>query len=107
MTFIDQEGKAHEVEAPEGWTVLDIGRKNGFDLEGVCEGAMACSTCHIIAEPSWFHKLPAPEEEEEDMLDLAFDVRTTSRLGCQVVMTKELDGLVVTIPSQHFNFVGE
>ena len=104
MTFIDPQGKAHEVEAPEGWTVLDIGRKNGFDLEGACEGAMACSTCHVIANSDWFHRLPPLQEEEEDMLDLAFDVRATSRLGCQVTMTKELDGLVVTLPSQHFNF---
>ena len=104
MTFIDPQGKAHEVEAPEGWTVLDIGRKNGFDLEGACEGAMACSTCHVIANLDWFHRLPPLQEEEEDMLDLAFDVRATSRLGCQVTMTKELDGLVVTLPSQHFNF---
>jgi 2Fe-2S ferredoxin len=106
ITFIDAQGKSHELEAEEGVTVLDVARKHGFDLEGACEGSMACSTCHVIADPKWFAKLPPASEEEEDMLDLAFDVRETSRLGCQIVLTPELDGLVVTIPDQHYNLIG-
>ena len=106
MTFIDPEGKAHEVDAPEGLTVLDIAHRSGFDLEGACEGGMACSTCHVIADAVWFDKLPAITEEEEDMLDLAFDVRETSRLGCQITMTEDLNGLVVTLPAQHYNLIG-
>ena len=106
MTFIDLQRKAHEVEAPEGWSVLEIARKNGIDLEGACEGSMACSTCHVIADQVWFDKLPQLSEEEEDMLDLAFDVCKTSRLGCQITMVKELDGLVVTLPAQHYNLIG-
>jgi 2Fe-2S ferredoxin len=106
MTFIDPGGTRHEVEAPEGLTVLEIAHRHGFDLEGACEGSMACSTCHVYADPSWFDKLGPVSEEEEDMLDLAFDVRETSRLGCQITMTKDLDGLVVTLPSTHCNLMG-
>ncbi len=106
ITFIDAEGKAHDLEAKEGMSVLEVARDNGFDLEGACEGAMACSTCHVIADPIWFAKLPPATEEEEDMLDLAYDVRETSRLGCQIVLTPALDGLVVTLPAQHYNLVG-
>ena len=107
MTFIDPQGKSHEVDAPEGLSVLDVAHRNGFDLEGACEGAMACSTCHVIADPKWFGKLPMASEEEEDMLDLAFDVSETSRLGCQITMTKDLDGLVVSLPAQHYNLMGD
>ena len=106
MTFIDFQQEAHEVEAPEGWSVLEIARKNGIDLEGACEGSMACSPCHVIADQVWFDILPPLSEEEEDMLDLAFDVCKTSRLGCQITMVKELDGLVVTLPAQHYNLIG-
>jgi len=106
MTFIDPDGTRHEVEAPEGLTVLEVAHRHGFDLEGACEGSMACSTCHVYADAAWFDKLPPVTEEEEDMLDLAFDVRETSRLGCQITMTKELDGLVVTLPAQHYNLIG-
>ena len=100
MTFIDPQGKAHEVEALEGWTVLDIGRKNGFDLEGACEGAMACSTCHVIVAAEWFDRLPEASEEEEDMLDLAAGVVRTSRLSCQIDLADGMDGLAIRIPSE-------
>ncbi|MEK9753037.1 MAG: ferredoxin family 2Fe-2S iron-sulfur cluster binding protein [Rhodospirillaceae bacterium] len=106
MTFIDPDGTRHEVEAPEGLSVLEVAHRHGFDLEGACEGSMACSTCHVIVDPEWFDKLPATTEEEEDMLDLAFDVRPTSRLGCQIAMVPALDGLVVSLPSQHYNLMG-
>ena len=106
MTFIGLQREAHEEVAPEGWSVLEIAQKNGIDLEGACEGSMACSTCHVIVDQVWFDKLPQLSEEEEDMLDLAFDVCETSRLGCQITMVKELDGLVVTLPAQHYNFIG-
>jgi len=69
-------------------------------LEGTCEGQMACSTCHVIVAKDWFDKLPPASDEEEDMLDLAADVHPTSRLGCQIVLTDELDGLEVRIPSE-------
>lgn len=99
MTFIDPDGTRHEVDAPEGLSVLEIAHRNKIALEGACEGSLACSTCHVIVAPEWYDKLTAASEDEEDMLDLAFGLTQTSRLGCQVIMRKELDGLVVSLPS--------
>jgi 2Fe-2S ferredoxin len=75
-------------------------------MEGACEGALACSTCHVIVHKKWFKKLDEPTEDEEDMLDLAFGLTKTSRLGCQIVMREELDGLVVQLPEQVTNWMG-
>lgn len=105
MTFIDPDGTRHAVEAPEGLSVLEIAHRNDIDLEGACEGSLACSTCHVIVEPEWFKKLGESSEEEEDMLDLAFGLTHTSRLGCQIKMSKELDGLVVTLPAATRNML--
>jgi len=69
-------------------------------LEGTCEGQMACSTCHVIIDQRSFALLPGPSEEEEDMLDLAADIAATSRLSCQILLTEELDGMEVRIPSE-------
>ncbi|MBF0248055.1 MAG: ferredoxin family 2Fe-2S iron-sulfur cluster binding protein [Alphaproteobacteria bacterium] len=96
MTFIDSDGNRKDVD---GLSVLEIAHKNGLDLEGACEGSLACSTCHIVVSDEWFDKLADATEEEEDMLDLAFGLTHTSRLGCQIKMTEALDGLEVTIPS--------
>jgi len=98
MTFIGRDGTRKEVEAPVGLSVLEIAHENDVDIEGACEGSLACSTCHVIVEPEWFDALKQPEGDEEDMLDLAFGVTKTSRLGCQIVMTEELDGLTVRLP---------
>src|ERR1700734_1384870 len=99
MVFIERNGDRREVEAPLGLSVLEIAHKHGIDIEGACEGSLACSTCHVIVDSGWFKKLASPTEDEEDMLDLAFGLTQTSRLGCQIVMTRELDGLVVKLPS--------
>jgi ferredoxin, 2Fe-2S len=99
MTFIERDGTRREVDAPLGLSVLEIAHKHDIDIEGACEGSLACSTCHVIVDPAWFSKLAAPTEDEEDMLDLAFGLTETSRLGCQIVMTPELDGLVVKLPA--------
>ena len=105
MTFIDPDGTRHEVEAPIGDSVLDIAFRHGIDIEGACEGAMACSTCHVIVDPAWYGKLEAMCEDEEDMLDLALGLTRTSRLGCQIVITDALDGLVVTLPDETNNMM--
>jgi 2Fe-2S ferredoxin len=99
MTFIERDGTRREVEAPLGLSVLEIAHRNDVDIEGACEGSLACSTCHVIVDASWFTKLEDPTEDEEDMLDLAFDLQETSRLGCQLIMSEELDGLVVKLPA--------
>ena len=98
ITFIDPEGTPHEVDAPEGLSVLEIAHRNDIDLEGACEGSLACSTCHVIVDENWYGQLDEACEDEEDMLDLAFGLTHTSRLGCQIKITKERDGLVVTLP---------
>jgi len=99
MIFIERDGKQREVEAALGLSVLEIAHRHGVDIEGACEGSLACSTCHVIVDAGWFAKLVKPTEDEEDMLDLAFDLQETSRLGCQLIMTEALDGLVVKLPS--------
>jgi len=99
MTFIERDGTRREVEAPLGLSVLEIAHRHDIDLEGACEGSLACSTCHVIVDGEWFNKLQEPTEDEEDMLDLAFDLQETSRLGCQLIMSEELDGLVVKLPA--------
>ena len=99
MTFIERDGTHREVDAPVGLSVLEIAHKYGIDIEGACEGSLACSTCHVVVDTGWFKKLATPTEDEEDMLDLAFGLTQTSRLGCQIVMNNDLDGLVVKLPS--------
>lgn len=98
MTFIEPDGTRKEVDAPLGLSVLEVAHKHGLDLEGACEGSLACSTCHVVVEPDWFDVLNEASEDEEDMLDLAFGLTKTSRLGCQIMITEELDGLTVRLP---------
>ncbi len=99
MTFINTDGSRVECEAPVGLSVLEIAHRNNIDLEGACEGSLACSTCHVIVEPEWYEVLEEATEDEEDMLDLAFGLTRTSRLGCQIIITEELDGLTVSLPA--------
>ena len=99
MTFIERDGTRREVDAPLGLSVLEIAHKHDIDIEGACEGSLACSTCHVIVDPEWFELLKEATEDEEDMLDLAFGLTETSRLGCQIIITEELDGLVVKLPA--------
>ena len=105
MTFIERDGTRREVDAPLGLSVLEIAHRYDIDIEGACEGSLACSTCHVIVDKAWFDKLSPPTEDEEDMLDLAFDLQKTSRLGCQIIMTEALDGLVVKLPAGSRNML--
>ena len=107
MFFESPDGKQRqEVTAETGLSILDIAHANSVDIEGVCEGSMACSTCHIVVDPAFYDRLPEPSIEEEDMLDLAYFLRPTSRLGCQILLTEELDGLVVRLPKGTTNMMG-
>ena len=99
ITFIKTDGARVEIDAPTGLSVLEIAHRNNIDLEGGCEGSLACSTCHVIVDPEWYELLPDAKEDEEDMLDLAFGLTHTSRLGCQIIVTEELDGLTVSLPA--------
>ncbi|HZT89253.1 MAG TPA: ferredoxin family 2Fe-2S iron-sulfur cluster binding protein [Stellaceae bacterium] len=105
MTFIERDGTRREVDAPLGLSVLEIAHRNDIDIEGACEGSLSCSTCHIIVDPEWFDLLKEASEDEEDMLDLAFGLTPTSRLGCQIIMTEELDGLTVKLPKSTRNLL--
>ena len=98
IIFIEN-GKEIEVEASIGLSILEVAHENNIDLEGACEGSLACATCHVILEEKIYNTLEEPTEAEEDMLDLAFGLTHTSRLGCQIILTKELDGMRVRVPS--------
>jgi 2Fe-2S ferredoxin len=99
ITFIERDGTPREVDAPLGLSVLEVAHRHGVDIEGACEGSLACSTCHVIVDPEWYDLLKEASEDEEDMLDLAFNLSKTSRLGCQIIITEELDGLTVRLPA--------
>lgn len=105
MTFIEPDGTHREVDAPLGLSVMEIAQDNDIDIEGACGGALACSTCHVVVDADWYGKLADAEEEEEDMLDLAFGLTRTSRLGCQITITEELDGLTVKLPAETHNML--
>ena len=105
MTFIAPDGTRNEVDAAEGLSVLEVAHRNKIELEGACEGSLACSTCHVVVAKEWYDKLSPATEDEEDMLDLAFGLTATSRLGCQIIMSKDLDGLEVTLPAATRNMM--
>ena len=100
ITFLSPDGSQRwDIPYTPGQTVLEVAHQNDIDLEGACEGSLACSTCHVGVDPGWFGRLEDPSEDEEDMLDLAFGLTKTSRLGCQITLTEELDGLTLQLPS--------
>jgi 2Fe-2S ferredoxin len=106
MVFVSADGKTRkEVKAKAGQSVLEIAHDNDVDLEGACEGSMACSTCHVIVDKAFYARLPKPSEDESDMLDLAFGLRPTSRLGCQIELTDAVDGLIVQLPGRTVNMM--
>lgn len=100
----EEEASKIEALAREGETLLDVAHNNGIDLEGACESSLACSTCHVILQDDVYDDLEEPCEEEEDLLDLAYGLTHTSRLGCQVKVTREMEGMRVRLPSATRNF---
>lgn len=105
VIFVERDGNRKEVETRPGLSILEIAHANDIDIEGACEGSLACSTCHVIVDQDWYGRLPDATEDEEDMLDLAFGLTKTSRLGCQLIVTDDLDGLVVTLPKEVHNMM--
>lgn len=103
VTFVLQNGERREFDVTAGDTLLEIAWRHDLDMEGACEGSMACSTCHVIVDEQWFDRLSPAGVDEEDMLDLAWGVAPTSRLGCQIVVTDALDGLIVALPRETNN----
>ncbi len=107
IIFVNKDGNEKVIEARNGQTILELAHQEDLPLEGACEGSLACSTCHVIIDPEHYDRLKPASEEEEDMLDLAFGLTHTSRLGCQIVVTDELDGLKVSIPASSRNISGK
>ncbi len=106
VTFELHDGEEVTASGSENSTLLDLAHAGGVDIEGACEGNMACSTCHLVVDEAWFPKLPEASEDEEEMLDLASGLKPTSRLGCQVVVTQELDGMRLRVPRESRNMMG-
>ncbi|CAI4052685.1 hypothetical protein SKDZ_16G0240 [Saccharomyces kudriavzevii ZP591] len=103
ITFILKDGSQKTYEVCEGDTILDIAQGHNLDMEGACGGSCACSTCHVIVDPDYYDALPEPEDDENDMLDLAYGLTETSRLGCQIKMSKDIDGIRVALPQMTRN----
>jgi 2Fe-2S ferredoxin len=99
INFVNKDGSVSSVDAPIGLSVLEVAHKYNVDLEGACDGSLACSTCHVIVAEEDFTRLEPASEDEEDMLDLAFGLAKTSRLGCQIIISEELAGLTVSLPA--------
>ncbi len=106
VIFVNHDGDETSVSGAAGTTLLELAQSVGIDIEGACEGNMACSTCHLIVEEKFFDLLPKASEDEEEMLDLASGLKRTSRLGCQVEATAKVDGMRLFIPKDSRNMMG-
>ncbi|XP_011257909.1 adrenodoxin-like protein, mitochondrial isoform X1 [Camponotus floridanus] len=104
VTFIDKRGKKFIIKGKVGDNVLYLAHRYGIEMEGACEASLACTTCHVYVHNDYVDKLPIPEEQEEDLLDLAPFLKENSRLGCQIILTKELDGIELELPKATRNF---
>jgi 2Fe-2S ferredoxin len=103
VTLVEHTGKAHEIEADEGMTLMESAIAQSIPgIIADCGGALSCATCHVHVRPDWFEKVGEPGAEETAMLEMAIDPSETSRLSCCVTLTAELDGLVVDIPAAQF-----
>ncbi len=101
ITYIEHKGKSHTLEVANGLTVMEGAVQNNIPgIDADCGGSCACATCHVYVDEKWFDKLPKKEISEEDMLDMAFELKPLSRLSCQLTVSDELDGLVVKMPSK-------
>ena len=101
ITYIEQNGNLKTIEVQNGLTVMEGAIQNNIPgIDADCGGGMACATCHVYVEDSWLNKIPKAEDAEQDMIDMAFEPKKNSRLSCQLIVTDELDGLVVTTPSK-------
>ncbi|HEX3859312.1 MAG TPA: 2Fe-2S iron-sulfur cluster-binding protein [Pseudolabrys sp.] len=101
ITYTDSSGASRTVEADAGMTVMEAAIRNNIPgIEAECGGACACATCHVYVDEAWRAKVGEPSPMEEDMLDFGYDIRPNSRLSCQIKITVELDGLVVTTPEK-------
>jgi 2Fe-2S ferredoxin len=97
LTVIDREGISHPLEGPEGWRLMEVIRDSGLPIKAECGGSCACATCHVYVAEEWVERLIPPDREETNMLDEAFAVEDNSRLSCQILLSPEVEGLVVML----------
>ena len=101
ITYIEHGGKSHTLEVSNGLSVMEGAVQNNIPgIDADCGGSMACATCHVYVKEEWFNKLPKKEDGEEDMLDMAFEPKKNSRLSCQLMVSDQIDGLVVNLPEK-------
>ena len=101
ITYIEHNGKKHTIDVANGLSIMEGAIQNNIPgIDADCGGAMACATCHVYVKEEWFNNLPQKEQGEEDMLDMAFEPKKNSRLSCQIIVSKELDGIVVDLPKK-------
>ena len=101
ITYMEHNGKNHTIEVANGLSVMEGAVQNNIPgIDADCGGSMACATCHVYVKEEWFNKLPKKEDGEEDMLDMAFEPKTNSRLSCQLMVSEQIDGLVVNLPEK-------
>ena len=101
ITYIENNGKSHQIEISNGLSVMEGAVQNNIPgIDADCGGSCACATCHVYVEEKWFNKLPKKEDGEEDMLDMAFEPKKNSRLSCQLMVSDQIDGLVVNLPEK-------
>ncbi|XP_028404703.1 adrenodoxin-like protein, mitochondrial [Dendronephthya gigantea] len=104
VKFIDQNGQYISVQGKVGDNVMYLAHRHNVEIEGACEASLACSTCHVYVKEEYFEILPEPEEGEDDMLDMAPFLQENSRLSCQIILNKEMDGIELTLPKGTRNF---
>ena len=101
ITYIEHNKKSYDIEVPNGLTVMEGAVQNNIPgIDADCGGACACATCHVYVDEKWFGKLKKKDDAEQDMLDMAFEPNKFSRLGCQITVSDDLDGMVVKMPSK-------
>ena len=101
ITYIEHSGKSHTIDVPKGLTVMEGAVQNNIPgIDADCGGSMACATCHVYVKEEWFDKLPKKEQGEEDMIDMAYEPKEFSSLSCQLIVSNELDGLIVNLPEK-------
>ena len=100
LIFINSDGDENSIDAENGLSIMEVARDHDLGIEGTCGGSISCCTCHVVIDEDWFPIVGKPNPDEEDMLDLAFGLTSTSRLGCQIEITDKLDGLRISIPEE-------
>ena len=101
VKYIEHNGKSHTIDVPNGLSVMEGAIQNNVPgIDADCGGSMACATCHVYVKKEWFDKLPKKEDGEEDMIDMAYEPKKFSRLSCQLIVSNELEGLVVNLPAK-------